>query len=69
MRSLVEMPTGLRVFAGAAEGLAALGLVLITIGAIVRHLPRRELPNIALSLVLLAMAAVVAYVRWPALAM
>jgi hypothetical protein len=37
-------------------------------GAVVVHLPRREYPNIVLNLVLLALAAVVAYVRWPALA-
>jgi hypothetical protein len=34
----------------------------------VLHIPRSEYPNIAFNLVLLVLAAVVAYVRWPALA-
>jgi uncharacterized membrane protein YphA (DoxX/SURF4 family) len=89
MSYIVDMPSGLRIFAGVAEALAALGLVLpwatgilpwltplaaaglvlIMVGAIVLHIPRREIPNIGLNLALLVMAAVVAYVRWPALAM
>jgi hypothetical protein len=87
MSYVVEMPSGLRVFAGVAEGLAGLGLVLpwatgvlpwltplaaaglvlIMAGAVVQHVPRREYPNIVFNLVLLLLAAVVAYVRWPAL--
>ena len=83
----VEMPSGLRVFAGVAEGLAGLGLVLpwatgvlpwltplaaaglvlLMAGAIVLHIPRKEYPNIVLNLVLLLLAAVVAYARWTAL--
>ena len=89
MSYVVEMASGLRVFAAVAEGLAGLGvllpwltgvlpwltpvaaagLVLIMVGAIVLHIPRGEYPNIGLNLVLLVMAAVVAYVRWPAFGM
>lgn len=85
---VIEMPAALRVFAGVAEGLAgialilpwatgvlpwltplaAAGLVLLMIGAIVFHIPRREYPNIGLNLVLLALAAAAAYLRWSALA-
>lgn len=88
MTWVIEIPAALRVFAGAAEGLAglglilpwatgvlpwltplaALGLVLLMAGAVVVHIPRREYPNIVLNLVLLVLAAAVAYVRWPALA-
>ncbi len=85
---VIEIPAALRVFAGAAEGLAGLGLILpwatgvlpwltplaaaglvvLMVGAIIVHIPRAEYPNIGLNLVLLALAAVVAYLRWPALA-
>lgn len=41
--------------------LAAAGLVLIMIGAIIFHIPRKEYPNIVFNLVLLALAAFVAY--------
>jgi uncharacterized membrane protein YphA (DoxX/SURF4 family) len=64
---VLEMPAGLRQFAGVAEGvagvalvvapllhlwtwltpLAAAGLVLLMLGAIVFHIPRREYPNVA----------------------
>jgi uncharacterized membrane protein YphA (DoxX/SURF4 family) len=44
--------------------LAALGLVIVMILAIVFHIPRKEYPNIVLNLVLLLMAAFVAYGRW-----
>jgi uncharacterized membrane protein YphA (DoxX/SURF4 family) len=44
--------------------LAALGLVLVMIGAIVMHIPRREYPNIVFNLVLLILAAFVAYGRF-----
>lgn len=43
--------------------LAALGLVLVMIGAMLTHLRRKEYPMIAGNLVLLALAAVVAYGR------
>jgi len=84
MNWILEMPSGLRIFAGVAEGLAgialifagligpidwlvpfaAAGLVLLMIGAIVFHLPRREYPNIALNAVLLLLAAFIAYGRF-----
>jgi uncharacterized membrane protein YphA (DoxX/SURF4 family) len=44
--------------------LAAVGLVLIMIGAIIFHIPRKEYPNIVFNLVLLALAAFVAYERF-----
>lgn len=84
MKFIVEMPTGLRLFAGVAEGLAgfalvlpavfgiltfltplaAAGLVLLMLGAIVFHLMRREYPNIGLNAVLGALAAVVLWGRF-----
>ncbi len=83
MNWVLEMPSGLRVFAGVADGLAgialifaglirpvdwlvplaAAGLVLLMIGAIVFHLFRREYPNIALNTVLLLLSAFIAYGR------
>jgi hypothetical protein len=44
--------------------LAALGLVLIMIGAVITHARRHELPAIVVNLVLLALAAVVAWGRF-----
>jgi hypothetical protein len=44
--------------------LAGVGLALIMLLAAVFHLMRREYPNIATNLVLLALAAFVAYGRW-----
>jgi hypothetical protein len=84
MKWMLEMPSGLRVFAGVAEGLAgialifagliepvdwlvpmaAAGLVLLMIGAIVFHLSRREYPNIALNAFLLLLSAFIAYGRF-----
>ena len=84
MKYVLEMPSGLRVFAGVADGLAgialifagfirpvdwlvpmaAAGLVLLMIGAIVFHLFRREYPNIALNTVLLLLSAFIAYGRF-----
>ena len=84
MKWVLEMPSGLRVFAGVAEGLAgialifagliepvdwlvpmaAAGLVLLMIGAMVFHLPRREYPNIGLNAVLLVLSAFIAYGRF-----
>jgi hypothetical protein len=84
MRYVLEMPTGLRVFAGVAEGLAgvglvvppllhvlvwltplaAAGLVVLMLGAIVFHFRRREYPNIGLNAVLGVGAAVVAWGRF-----
>ena len=43
--------------------LAALGLVLIMLGAVVTHARRGEVPGVAANLVLLALAAVVAWGR------
>lgn len=44
--------------------LAALGLVLLMLGAVVTHLRRRELPGIAVSLVLVVLALVVVVGRF-----
>ena len=44
--------------------LAALGIVLIMIGAIITHTRRRETPAIAINVVLLLLAAVVAWGRF-----
>src|SRR5258706_14011673 len=41
--------------------LAAVGLVLVMIGAVIFHIPRKEYPNIECNLVLLASTAYVAY--------
>lgn len=46
--------------------LAAVGLVLTMIGAALTHLRRKEYPGIAINLVLLVLAAVVAYGRFVA---
>jgi uncharacterized membrane protein YphA (DoxX/SURF4 family) len=43
--------------------LAAAGLVITLAGAVVFHIPRREYPNIGLNLLLLALAAFLAYGR------
>ncbi len=84
MKYILEMPASLRQFAGVAEGLAGLalvvpalfrilvwltplaaaGLVLLMLGAIVFHLMRREYPNIGLNAVLGALAAIVAWGRF-----
>ena len=84
MRYVLEMPAGLRVFAGVAEGLAgvglvlpplvhvlawltplaAAGLVLLMLGAIVFHVRRREYPNIGLNAVLGLLSAFVAWGRF-----
>lgn len=84
MQYIQEMASGLRMFAGIAEGLAgialvfaglvhaiawlvplaATGLVVLMLGAIVFHLRRREYPNIGLNAVLLVLAGFVAYMRW-----
>jgi DoxX-like family len=80
---VLEMPAGLRVFAGVAEGLggvalvvppfihvlawltplAAVGLVVLMLGAMVLHVQRKEYPNLVLNGVLLVLAAVVAWGR------
>ena len=44
--------------------LTAVGLVLIMVGAVIVHIPRKEYPNIVFNLVLLALAAFVAYERF-----
>lgn len=46
--------------------LAALGLVVTMVGAILTHLRRKETPNIAVNVVLLVLAAVVVYGRFVA---
>ncbi len=84
MRYVLEMSARLRIFAGVAEGLAgvglvvpalvhvlvwltplaAAGLVLLMLGAIVFHLRRREYPNIGLNAVLGLLSAIVAWGRF-----
>lgn len=44
--------------------LAAVGLVITMAGAVIFHIPRQEYPNIGFNLILLAMAAFVAYGRF-----
>jgi uncharacterized membrane protein YphA (DoxX/SURF4 family) len=44
--------------------LAAAGLVLVMLGAAIWHLSRGEYPNIAMNLLLGALAGFVAYGRW-----
>ena len=44
--------------------LAALGLVLLMLGAAIWHLGRGEYPNILMNLLLAALAAFLAYARW-----
>jgi hypothetical protein len=44
--------------------LAAVGLVLLMVGAIITHLRRNEIQAIVVNLVLLAMAAIVAWGRF-----
>ena len=43
--------------------LAAVGLVIVMAAAVVFHIPRREYTNIGLNLILLVLAAVIAYGR------
>lgn len=84
MAYVVEMRSTLRVFAGVAEGLggiglvvpplipglswlmplAAVGLVVLMLGAMVLHVQRKEYPNLGLNAVLLVLAAVVAWGRF-----
>ena len=68
---VAEVLGGLGVILPAATGilpwltpLAAAGLALTMIGAMVFHLGRKEHPNIAFNFVLFALAAFVAYMRW-----
>jgi hypothetical protein len=78
------MPARLRQFAGIAEGLAgvalvipplvhvltwltplaAAGLVVLMLGAIVFHVQRREYPNVGFNAVLGLLAAVIAWGRF-----
>ena len=44
--------------------LAASGLVIVMIGALIFHLTRREFPNLILNSILLALSAFVASQRW-----
>jgi hypothetical protein len=44
--------------------LAAVGLVLLMVGAAITHVRRKELPLVAVNVVLLALAAVVAWGRF-----
>lgn len=44
--------------------LAATGLVIIMVAAIIFHIPRQEYPNIILNAILLVLSAFVAYMRW-----
>ena len=49
---------------GAVEVLGAIGLVLTMVGAALTHLRRKEYGNIAVNVVLLVLAAFVAYGRF-----
>jgi uncharacterized membrane protein YphA (DoxX/SURF4 family) len=84
MKYVLEMPAGLRLFAGVAEGLAGLalifpawlrilpwltplaaaGLVLLMLGAIIFHVRRKEDPNIGLNAVLGLLALVIVWGRF-----
>lgn len=84
MSYVLEMPARLRMFAGVAEGLAGIGLILpallrilpwltpvaaaglvvLMLGAIVFHVRRREYPNIGLNAVLGVLAAIVVWGRF-----
>jgi uncharacterized membrane protein len=44
--------------------MAALGLVIVMLGAAVWHIPRGEYPNIVMNLLLAGLAGFVAYGRW-----
>jgi uncharacterized membrane protein YphA (DoxX/SURF4 family) len=44
--------------------LAAVGLIIVMVGAVIFHIPRQEYPNIGFNLILLALAAFVAYGRF-----
>ena len=44
--------------------LAAVGLIIVMVGAVIFHIPRKEYPNIAFNVILLALAAFVAYGRF-----
>ena len=46
---------------------AAIGLVMVMIGAIVFHVQRREYPNTVFNLVLLILSVFVAFGRWSVL--
>ena len=83
MSYIGAMPAPLRVRAGAAEVLGAVGLVLpgltrflpvvtplaasglviVMLGALVFHIQRREYPNLGLNAILLVLSAVIAYGR------
>jgi len=84
MAWMYELSPSLHYFSGAAEilaalglvlpgltriqtrltSLAALGLVLVMLGAAVWHFPRNEFPNIVMNLILAGLAGFVAYGRW-----
>ena len=84
MKYILEMPARLRQFAGVAEGLAGLalvipplvhvltwltpvaaaGLVVLMLGAIVFHVQRREYPNVGFNAVLALLAALIAWGRF-----
>jgi hypothetical protein len=84
MKYILEMSTPLRRFAGIAEGLAGLalvippllhvltwlaplaaaGLVVLMLGAIVFHIQRREYPNVGFNAVLGVLAGVIAWGRF-----
>jgi uncharacterized membrane protein len=44
--------------------LAAFGLVLVMIGALIWHFPRAEAPNMVMNLVLAGLLGFIAYGRW-----
>ncbi len=84
MSYVLDMSPRLRMFAGVAEGLAGIGLVLpgllrilpwltpvaaaglvvLMLGAIVFHVRRREYPNVGFNAILGVLAAVIAWGRF-----
>ena len=84
MSYVLDMSPRLRMFAGVAEGLAGIGLVLpgllrilpwltpvaaaglvvLMLGAIVFHVRRREYPNVGFNAILGGLAAVIAWGRF-----
>jgi hypothetical protein len=62
MRYVLETPAALGIFPGLTP-LAAAGLVILMLGAIVFHIRRREYPNVGFNALLGALAAIVAWGR------
>jgi DoxX-like family len=57
------VPPALHLFSWLAP-LAAAGLVVVMVGAVILHARRSEFPAVAVSVVLVGMAAVTLFLRW-----